>query len=193
MNAKFTGFSKVCQASQWLQIFESFIWGTWYWVLLYFFFGIVRFFGSALLWKKDQTNQKHTLIHNCSFVCFIRNERQVQTCFFAIFSRDVEDGIVRIINHKINISNPILIRITHDGHCFIKSTSTFKNKSVLLEWFHAEPLTSMHGNFPMNNRFLNGGNVLHTFKNGSLKGSLGNSKWYFYTITTKTPFWSLYF
>lgn len=122
-----------------------------------FFFGIVRFFGSSLLWKKDQTNQKHTLIHNCSFVCFIRNERQVQTCFFAVFSRDVEDGIVRIINHKINISNPILIRITHDGHCFIlqnllalimyatptfhhlikfqwiKSTSTFKNKSVLLE------------------------------------------------------------
>ncbi len=32
-----------------------------------------------------------------------------------------------------------------------------------------------------------------SFKNCSLKGSLGNQNWFFYGIAVKTPFWKLYF
>ncbi len=125
--------------------FWKFIWGTWYWVLLYFFFGIVRVFGSELLWKKDQTTKNTHLSTTAplSVLSGMKEQVQLVSCHL---SRDVEDGIVRIIIIK-SIYQIHFIRITHDGHCFIKSTSTLKIKVFLLEWFHAEPLTSMHGNF----------------------------------------------
>ncbi len=78
---------------------------------------------------------------------------------------------------------------------------TLKNKGSLLASMVIWRILNIHGTLQMQKRFftvekgsLDFLNLLQngSFRNCSLKVSSGNQKWFFYRITAKTPFWSLY-
>ncbi len=67
-----------------------------------------------------------------------------------------------------------------------------QNKGSLLESMVPWRTFNIHGNFPLDKRFLDSQNVLEngSFKNQLLSDCLGNLKWFFYGITSKTPIWN---